>query len=235
MAREVAPEKKVRKIYIGISGHYANYDLSFVQALCRMVFQPKISIQIGWSVDPSVNRARNILTANFLETDCTHLLFIDSDIGFNPDDVARICSHDEPVVGGLYPLKRDTAEVQWCLNGLPDTKVREDGLHQVRYIGTGFMCIQREVFESMLAHEGQEICYQSDFPPHRREFAFWRESLANNRWLTEDWFFCERWNLMGGKVFADTEVVLRHAGRAEWPLALQAGNPFNQVATAAGA
>ena len=48
------------------------------------------------------------------------------------------------------------------------------------------------------------------------------------RFLTEDWFFCQRWLELGGQVFADTRVVLRHAGRAVWPLPIQQGNPFAQ-------
>ena len=204
-----------------------------LQPVCRMAF--------GWSCDPSVERARNILTANFLVSDCTHLLFIDADIAFSADDVRCIISHEEDIVGGIYPLKTMTPEVQWCGNsakcavaGPADASVgsgvRADGLQEVGCIGTGFMCIARRAFDAMVASDGKKIRYTQDWPPHREEFAFWRQTIRNvngrRRFLTEDWNFCYRYRELGGKVFADTRVVLRHAGRAVWPLDLQDGNPF---------
>jgi glycosyltransferase involved in cell wall biosynthesis len=157
-----------------------------------------------------------------------YILFVDADIGFSAADIARVSSHSEPVVGGLYPLKNLNADVQWCGNGLQagDAPVRGDGLSQVKYIGTGFLCIAREVFETIIAHDGPAIAYVQDFPPHRHEFAFWRQGVSHGRFLTEDWMFCQRWLELGGKIFADAQVVLRHAGRAEWPLPFQKGNPF---------
>ncbi len=219
-----------RKIYLAVAGHYATYDITFVQSLCGLMLGSKVAVQIGWHIDSSVDRARNILTANFLASDCTHLLFVDSDIGFSEEDVARVTSHDEAMVGGLYPLKNTTPTVQWCLNGLAtgDAVPRADGLLPVKYIGTGFLCIARRVFEEMIRLDGPAISYLQDFPPHRLEYAFWRDGVVERRFLTEDWLFCDRWLKMGGKVWADTHVVLRHAGRSEWPLPHQAGNPFAQ-------
>lgn len=218
---------KDRKIYLAVAGHYANNDVAFVQSLVAAVLRPPVKLAIGWNCDPSVERARNILTANFLESDCTHILFVDSDIAFTAEDIARVTSHDAPVVGGLYPLKNFKPQVEWCGNGLAagESPARADGLTEVKYTGTGFLCIAREVFETMIARGGVEK-YRQDFPPHREEFAFWTQGVRAGRFLTEDWMFCQRWLEIGGKIFADTQVVLRHAGRAEWPLPLQTGNPF---------
>ncbi len=216
-----------RSVYLAVAGHFANNDVSFVQSLVALVLRTTVKVQIGWSCDPSVERARNILTANFLESDCTHILFVDADIGFSAEDVAQVSSHAEPVVGGLYPLKNLKPVVEWCGNGLApgEAPVREDGLSPVRYIGTGFLCIKRAVFETLIAR-GVVEKYKQDFAPHREEFAFWTQGVREGRFLTEDWMFCQRWLELGGKIFADADVVLRHAGRAEWPLPFQAGNPF---------
>lgn len=224
-AVKAAPAK--RKIFLAVAGHYANNDVSFVQSLVALVLRTRVSVQIGWSCDPSVERARNILTANFLETDCTHILFVDADIGFSTEDVYRVSSHAEPIVGGMYPLKNLKPVVEWCGNGLDGAAARTDGLSQVKYIGTGFLCIRREVFETLIAR-GVAEKYKQDFPPHREEFAFWTQGVRDGRFLTEDWMFCQRCLELGIPVFADTAVLLKHAGRAEWPLPLQAGNPFTQ-------
>jgi hypothetical protein len=217
------------KVYLAVAGHYATNDLIFVQSLLALTLRTTVRVSFGFSADPSVERARNILTANFLASDCTHILFVDSDIGFCAEDVARICSHAGcGVVGGMYPLKNMNPTVQWCGNGKEGNgDAREDGLMEVKYIGTGFLCISREAFETLLCHgTGCPPAYNQDFPPHRREYAFWRQGVADNRFLTEDWMFCHQWLAIGGRIFADTRVVLKHAGRAEWPLPLQQGNPF---------
>ena len=239
----------LRKVYCAVASHFSNHDLIFLQSMMQLILGATVRMSFGWSCDPSVERARNVLTANFLATDCTHLLFIDSDIAFSPRDVARIVSHDEDVVGGIYPLKTMDREVKWCGNRVGDASnaapvalsdtlpvpcaVREDGLQEVGCIGTGFLCIARRVFEKMMEVDGEKIRYEQDWPPHREEFAFWRQTVrevnGRRRFLTEDWNFCYRWRELGGKVFADAQVILRHAGRAVWPLDLQQGNPFAVV------
>jgi hypothetical protein len=239
---------KARHVYVGVASHFSNHDLAFLQSMMQLILGASVRISFGWSCDPSVERARNVLTANFLATECTHLLFIDSDIAFLPRDVARIVSHDEDVVGGIYPLKTMDRDVKWCGNGVGDISnaaaiadaspnstpragaIREDGLQEVGCIGTGFMCIARRALERVVEADGDKIRYHQDWPPHREEFAFWRQEVrevnGKQRFLTEDWNFCYRYRELGGKIFADTQVILRHAGRALWPLELQQGNPF---------
>ena len=272
-----------KHIYVAVASHFSNHDLIFLQSMMQLILGAMVRISFGWSCDPSVERARNVLTANFLASDCTHLLFIDSDIAFTPRDVQRIISHEEEVVGGIYPLKTMDKVVQWCGNqtfesqgstesrptksspsSLPSppgegeskgrtttqgadpkaynsesetargyarpTEVRPDGLQEVGCIGTGFMCIARRAFERIIEADGVKIRYRQDWPPYREEFAFWRQTVRDvngkRRFLTEDWNFCYRYRELGGKIFADTQVILRHAGRAVWPLDLQMGNPF---------
>jgi hypothetical protein len=55
-----------------------------------------------------ITRARNYLVDEFLRSDCTHLMFIDADIGFDPDDVIALSviaetGSDKEVVCGPYP------------------------------------------------------------------------------------------------------------------------------------
>lgn len=262
----ISHKLSTRKIYCAVASHFSNHDLVFLQSMMQLLLGAQVRMSFGWSCDPSVERARNVLTANFLASDCTHLLFIDSDIAFTPRDVMRIVSHDQDVVGGIYPLKTMDRDVKWCGNGLGQSfsnaaaehtgdgssssslngeapgapvsasrsEVRPDGLQEVACIGTGFMCIARRVFKKLIAADGDKLRYQQDWPPHREEFAFWRQTVRDvngrRRFLTEDWNFCYRYRELGGRVFADTGVILRHAGRAVWPLDLQNGNPFVRIA-----
>jgi hypothetical protein len=57
--------------------------------------------------DSLVSRARNNLVAKAMHNPATtHILFIDSDITWNPFDVFRLLMDDKHLVGGVYPLKR---------------------------------------------------------------------------------------------------------------------------------
>ena len=52
-----------------------------------------------------ITRARNYLVDEFLRTDFTHLLFLDSDIHFNPQDIIAMMALDKDVIGAPYPKK----------------------------------------------------------------------------------------------------------------------------------
>src|ERR1035441_4296980 len=92
-------------------------------------------IGMPFSLDTMVNeslvqRARNHLTAKFLENKiATHLMFIDSDIGFEPEHIFKLILHDKEIVGGLYPKK--TLPPDYVINVSPEA-VGENG--QVKVI-----------------------------------------------------------------------------------------------------
>ena len=214
------------KVCIGIP-IYGDVPAVFLAAISTLIAQAPVPASIKLKVgDSLVSRARNSLVADFLEMpDCTHILFIDSDLGFTAEDVKRITSHNVSVVGGWYPLKREGSEVQWCGNGaLTEEPIHPNGLQRVRYIGTGFLCIARSVFEEIIEVDGPQIAYLAD-ETHRPEHDFFqvgvRDTATGRRYLSEDWAFCQRWLDLGGEVFADTHVRLRHHGRITWPLAHQ--------------
>jgi hypothetical protein len=169
-----------------------------------------------------ISRARNWLTAVFLATDCTHLLFIDCDILFTPQDVIRLASHDEAIVGGFYPFKTD-GEFSLLAEFLPDSLPDERGLLPVRYLGAGFLLVRRDVFERMIAAYGPEISYPE--PPGIIHHDFWRngvyrgpDAYSAGHYLNEDLFFQQNATDLGFKVYGDTQVVLKHIGTIPYPV-----------------
>src|SRR5437660_6636674 len=57
--------------------------------------------------DALITRARANLVTLFLENpSATHLLFVDADIGFRPDQVFRLIESGADMVAGVYPIKR---------------------------------------------------------------------------------------------------------------------------------
>lgn len=220
---------------------YGSLDAFFAQSLIQLLNNPPGPLMLRMNPgDSLVCRARNTLTADFLESDATHLLFIDSDIVFSTDQVARIMAHPEDIVGGFYP-KKQPGETQWVCNGHPTpTEPRADGLQSVRYMGTGFLRISRRVFVRMIEVYGDQLRYQPDHHP-RCEYDFWSvgvyHSLASSageragergRYLSEDWYFCQRALDLGFAVWGDTRIVLRHVGQAIYPLPTQQDQIFGK-------
>jgi hypothetical protein len=130
------------------------------------------------------------------------------------------------LVGGCYFKKNQNAAGIVC-NALDrPAPLREDALQEVKYIGTGFMCIARTVFESMIEHFGNDMWYKRDHDG-KIEYDFWRCAPYNykdgtRRYLTEDWWFCQKWLDLGGRVWMDTRIILYHSGLALYPLEHQA-------------
>jgi hypothetical protein len=181
-----------------------------------------VARQLGldWTVETMTNeslisRARNTLTAKFLHTkESTHLMFIDADIGWEPWHLLVMLNHDKDVVGGLYPMK--SLPVKWCVNGIPDA-VQDDpsGLIEVTKTGTGFLLMKRDVFEKLNAHPAvksftNDIGLDPVLNPYMK--TYFDTAVRENRYYSEDWTFCENWRDIGGQVFVDKRVLLKHTG-----------------------
>ena len=111
-----------------------------------------------------IPRARNMLVAMYLETDCSHLMFIDADIEWEPDSVIRMLAMDKDLLCGAYPKK--TLPVNYAItlkfSDPARQKVKIDnGAVEVLDASTGFMLIKRGVFEKMMQHY-PELHYKND-------------------------------------------------------------------------
>src|SRR6201988_3080606 len=121
--------------------------------------------------DALITRARANLVTLFLDDPAaTHLLFVDADIGFAPEQVFRLIESGADVVAGCYPIKRinwdkarraleanrpnlAAASLDYVLEiDDPDRVVVVNGFTRVRYAGTGFLMIRRNVLERMCEH-----------------------------------------------------------------------------------
>jgi hypothetical protein len=176
---------------------------------------------IDWTVETLVNeslisRGRNTLAARFLNNESTtHLFFIDADIGFEPWHILTILNHDKDVVCGLYPMK--SLPLKWVVNGVDGeaTKAGDDYLIEVSKAGTGFMCIKSHVFEEIKKHPAvkpfnNDIGLPKELDKHM--YTFFDSAVRENRYYSEDWTFCENWRDLGGKIWIDSRVLLKHTG-----------------------
>jgi hypothetical protein len=181
-----------------------------------------------------VERARNILAARFLESDATHLLFIDADIGFNADAVVRLLDSGKDVVTAVYPKKSfDWDQVKAKLAAGDGEAVHQMGLDfniniagakeqitngfvKVLDSATGFMLIKRGVLQRMSDHYRPELhCVNDIMGQNIKEYVALFACMIDpdtRRFLSEDYSFCRRWQAMGGEIWADLASPLAHIG-----------------------
>jgi len=176
-------------------------------------------LNIDWTLETMVNeslisRARNTLTAKFLHMpDATHLMFVDADIGWEPWHLLVLLNRDVDVIGGLYPMK--TMPIKWVVNGFEGAEEGPDGFQEVSKAGTGFLLIKKGVFEQMNNHPAVKQ-YKNDIglDPIYDQYlkTYFDTAVRQNRYYSEDWTFCENWRDIGGKIYVDKRVLLRHSG-----------------------
>ncbi len=189
--------------------------------------------------DALITRARANLVTLFLDNPlATHLLFVDADIGFEPDQVFRMIEAGADVVAGVYPIKRvnwDKAKRMLESNGLklpsaaldyvleidnPDHVVAVNGFTRVRFAGTGFLMIRSHVLESMCQHPAYaSLQFYREHSldalagsPNRFALFECMIDAESGTYLSEDFAFCKRWTDIGGEIWADLESRIDHVG-----------------------
>lgn len=157
-----------------------------------------------------IPRARNTSAATFLKTDLERLIFIDADIEFRPEDVAKLWNLDADVAVGLYPMKRlDCPLGAWRGGRLVDLSDCPKEPFPVDYAGTGFFMVHRRAFEKMI-EAYPEIRHEEG---HIGEcWAFFDTAVEDGIFWSEDYLFCKRWRATGGKIIADPSIELVHHG-----------------------
>ncbi len=235
-------------------GGLANLDYLIamlrLQQLCR---ERNIDLIFDFIANESlITRARNTLVENFLRSNDKSdvLFFIDSDIGFDANQIIECVESGLPVCGISYPLKgysdkmmRERLELEVGKRPIPDIQKSlltcslpaninlliekqeggqvsvscnlNRGFLEVSKIGTGLMCIRREVLEKMI--ETHPETYRNDVGGYSGEYEY--HTLFDTmiepdtkRYLSEDYAFCHKWRALGGKIWVHINSVAYHTG-----------------------
>ena len=157
--------------------------------------------------------------ANFFinNTDHEYLFFLDSDIGFNPEDVIKLLSYQVDIVSGAYPMK--TIPIRYCIDVLQPEQ-RNGDLVKIGGNGMGFVMIHRNVFLNM-AQNFPELKYSpptndSNRPVTEEEihnsYHYFMEHKEGQAFLSEDKSFFFRARMLGYNIWLDTSIKLLHIG-----------------------
>lgn len=207
------------------------YTSSLINALSDLKKHNIHSNYIFLENESLIPRGRNSLTHEFLKSEFTHIMFIDADIEFESWSIRKLLSHDKDVVCGLYPkkylnwerikeeakfssrfddLESIAADLVW--NPVPNGSYKTKDLAEVLHGGTGFMCINRNVFEKLKSSAKKYYVDFEELANQGYTYEFWKTKIDQGFYQSEDWNFCEEWRKHGGKIYADLSIELRHKG-----------------------
>jgi hypothetical protein len=210
-----------------------------LQTLC---IQYGIEIKFSFLFNESlIQRARNYIADEFVRSDCTHMMFIDADIGFDPMDVIAMLAMDKDIIGAPYPKKT----IKWenikkavvknpnitageleklggdivfnPVSGTTRFSVTEP--LEVLEIGTGMMMFRRDVLERFKTAYPQ-YAYTPDhvgtqhFSGDRKIHSYFNVEIdeESNRVLSEDYHFCQQCRKVGIEVWMAPWMATTHTG-----------------------
>jgi len=192
-------------------------DVPFETVLSLMKTQ-RLALEKGLKIDvlirfgnSSAGNARTGMTYDFLQTEYTHLFWIDSDMMWEPVDfttILALATHLE-CVGAGYPFKHDPPEASLTtLENMP-VEANEYGCFPMRGFGLGFTCVQRHVMEKLSEKAPLRRYPQVDHPIPK----VFRADDENGNDRTEDYCFFEDVRSLGYQAWLYPDVTIGHIGR----------------------
>ena len=182
-----------------------SYDLVNMITYHTLNTNDAVSLKISQGTLIANQRAELCLDA--MREDCSHVLFIDSDMRFPQDMIGRLLKHDLDIVATNCARRRmptgPTAQL-YKENGereLVWTMPESTGLQEVGSVGMGVMLIKREVFEALA-----EPWFETPWRVDKRGY------------IGEDVFFCQKAAAAGFKIWIDHDVSkeIGHIGTFEF-------------------
>lgn len=174
---------------------------------------------------PDIVEIRNIfLSIWYDKIQTSHMLFIDSDMAWQPELILDMIKFNKPLVGALCPKKKLPIEFAGrAKNG--DAKI-VNGFMEVNGIGGAIMLISREVVTAMIQkfpeiidtvtvknHAAKAIL---DSQGVTRLIKAFNKIHIDGEEFSEDLSFCHRWNQCGGEVWANITHPVTHVGLYEY-------------------
>ena len=215
-------------------------ELNFMYSMYQAILccpQHKIRVYFNHN-DSLISRVRNVHMSTFLHDfpDCDYFMSLDSDIEVvncypNNNIFSKLIGHNVDFVGGLYAIKKPGVRRSSSITMDGKAADFDSGLAEMRWLSSGCWCVSRAAVEKM-AKAYPELDYDGDdnatgkkihglYIPMLYDLKkddFQNVELPFRKYLSEDWSFCERWKMLGGKIFADTSIVLKHIGKTEYTL-----------------
>lgn len=156
---------------------------------------------------------RNRLTEYFWQSEATHMLCIDSDLGWPPEAVLAMLDTNKEFVAGVYPSRKKHGFVfrPTAKEGEPLTL--DNHLIEAEYVPAGFMLISREAIKKM-RDKFPELYYAPKDARSETEstYCLFNTEVWNGEFWGEDYVFCRRAREAGVQIWVDPLITFDHAG-----------------------
>ena len=212
-------------------------EFKFISTLYQsMMTNPGTTVRLYVNEgDSLISRVRNVHMSIFYYDypECEYFISLDSDLeivnAFDTNNVfKKLLSHDLDFVGGLYSTKKVGGQCSSVAEDMRSKFEFDSGLAKMRWLSTGCWCIKRSVVTKMI-EAYPELTYDGDdyaagkiihalYQPIIHEDKDVLTGEIYRKYLSEDWAFCRRWKDIGGEIYADTSIVLKHIGKTPYSL-----------------
>jgi len=164
---------------------------------------------------PYISHARSRLLRKALNADATAIIFIDHDLSWQPDALARLLEIEDEVVSGTYRFKHEPEEYMGQLvttdDGMPI--VRHDGCIEAHSIPAGMLKITREGVNRFM-DAWPELCFGEACAPFVDLF---NHGAHDRVWYGEDYAFARRWREKCGKIWLVPNLQIDHHSDKPYP------------------
>ena len=205
---------------------YDSVKINTMLSVIKLVQQlGKSGIETGIHTmkSPLIHQARNYLTSVFLTTQYQYMLFVDSDVEFEPEAVLRMMVAKKNIVCTPYRVKAEELSKHIYTVEFKDPKnilVLAGGLVEIEAGPTGLMLIDRKVFEKIIKNH-PELKIRNKATPkaeksHEFYYNFFDFGFNDGYAMGEDVSFCRLARGNGFKIYANIESSTTHHGAYAW-------------------
>lgn len=157
--------------------------------------------------------ARNYLLHQFLEDKSfTHIMWIDGDLGWTPDAIARMVARKVDVIGGIYPRKADDISYPYEQG---NTHPPRDGLVTAKRLPGGFILMSRECCQD-LASQAKWYRMSLDAKDTKVPDVFALVIDKDGEMVSEDYILSDKLRALGYPLYVETDISFVHVGRRAW-------------------
>lgn len=202
---------------------HKNYAETTLSLFCTAQFlaAKNIHCKMTWYSGADIEDVRNLFVTAWYDgsPEMSHLLFVDADMGFEPELIRDFIRFDKPVMGSLYAKRKMTPSI---VGTVPEGHSIDDVVHgflRVTGMGCGTMMISREVIKTMIEkwpHLSDPIPSSlAEATPELKLTRILRcfdKIHGDNMRLSEDMSFCYRWMACGGELWANVRHKISHVG-----------------------
>tara|TARA_Y100000389_G_scaffold173289_1_gene182363 strand:+ start:176 stop:1057 length:882 start_codon:yes stop_codon:yes gene_type:complete len=216
------------KLFIPLICNNQNANAWFMMSILKLTLTLKEknieAIYYPIFFESLIPRARNSAIAHFMGSNCTHILFIDSNIVFEPNAILKLLSQDKEIIGATYPKKymRLDGSYPFDFNITGNIQVIENNseLFKVSNLPAGFSLIKRELIRKLMDTNPQ-LKYINSYDEYSSDDDKINDSFynlyncgisENNDYLNEDEGFCHLVTKCDTDIYLEPSITLRNNG-----------------------